>query len=305
MAYKDFSQLNSAIAAAGLSPLVDDIRRFFNSMDAISSMAKDLVSSWGRSYSGVMVLKYDEHGNPTDVTETQSFAHAVDIPNSLISDVKRRMATEAGIYSQLKQLIDSNVNINLNVPELGTIGTDLCTNITEQVKVLFSIQLGPDLWFSLGLNGTTWAFKISSDAEEITDGVLSWVESHQSTLTLPIFAISSVFRSSNTLKSVFGSLKLDNVANDSIYFDSTHQLVRQVGNGSMARLNIPATIAIDTSFNQWRNLSPETLSGSDTLNSPANESISKAIKSYELNFSDVTEINYQSTADIITAINNL
>lgn len=304
MAYKDFSQLNSALAAAGLSPLVDDIRRFFNSMDSITSMAKDLVSSWGRSYSGVMVLKYDQSGQPTDVTESQDFAHAIDVPNSLISDVKRRMSTEASIYNQLKQLIDSYVKIDLNVPELGTIQTDMCSDITDTVKCIASMQFGPDLWFSIGLNGSNWAFKISSDAEAITDGVLSWVETHalgQST----VFTLSSTFRSTNTFRMVFGSLKLDNTVNDTIIFDGNHQLVRLNANNFVARLNIPTSINIDTSFGQWRNLSPETISGSAILNTASSEPISRAIGNYELNFSDVTQINYQAIDDVVTAISNL
>lgn len=163
MSYKDFSNLNAATSAAVLDPRTNVLKRIFDEDESLVSMAKDIPTSWGRSYSSVMILKYDQNGNPSDVTDT-TVPNAPSVPNSLISDLKRRFNN---LFLQRRNdqsacgSPESQETISMNN---FLQGLDQTTSDSTTILACVSLPTGYLIWeISLG----TWRIRYSDDAEDI------------------------------------------------------------------------------------------------------------------------------------------
>lgn len=301
MSYKDFSDLNDALAASSLSPLVETTRRLFNSVETMTSMAKDLPSSWGRSYSGVMVLKYDRDGNPTDVTES-GFPHAVDVPNSLISDVQRRFRTEKANYDQICAEVNEGITVDTNIPA-STIADQWLKSATND-QILASLQIAPNLYFIIGYVSNALKYKFTTSPEVVDPLILG------SIVKIPngqqnSFTIHLEFRRGSTLIQLTGWIGIDNVNNDTVYITTGSQLTRVNGDNSwLGSHTLPSQIA--TNLDTWNNFSTSGLTAANSVLNTVSKTIPSCIRSgVTVNYSDIITLNSTAITDLNSAIEAL
>lgn len=176
MSYKNFSNLNNKVSSYAPSAALSLLTELDSLTQEAIRIASELPNSWSRSYSSVMIMKYDDQGNPSDVTDTvaPNAKTTVDnLINSAVSKIKILNNRFDTIREQISQVLttvhDVEVSINQSnatdestmqynpIPVYGSllnheIAIDLGTDVSDASKRILVVSVSYD--------GSQWSAKM-------------------------------------------------------------------------------------------------------------------------------------------------
>lgn len=159
--YKDFASLNTSLTNLGQSQNLIRIQTCMAKALNISALASKLPSDWARSYAGVMVLKYDAGGNPTDVTPTVT-GSGITIPDSILCKALSDVDSDLNQIKADREVINNAIG---NTPSLNDLFPALMNG-----EILFQVGVGsntgPDyIGVAIDPNGVVYCFGSDSPSQ--------------------------------------------------------------------------------------------------------------------------------------------
>lgn len=143
MSYKNFQNLNSEVSSYAPSADLSILNNCESLTQEAVKIASDLPGNWSRNYSSIMIMKYDDQGNPSDVTDTVA-PNAPSTVNALISSaiskVKQLKANFDGLKERVSSIIKTET-VLINTDEVLGVNTLGSNAVAEIVLDLGGIYL--------------------------------------------------------------------------------------------------------------------------------------------------------------------
>lgn len=176
MAFYDFTRLNESLASLNLS----DQERYLQEYLSLKAMLQPLLAAvpdaYARSYNQVQLIKYDEKGEPTDVTGNEQLT----VPDSIIANAK---AQQSSINDRLKQL---RAKIDQLTPAVATKFTAFVIQPMESTwdaeNQRYHVTQGTGLVTNSSEN-SQWAVRLKVDGSLV---LLVYDRSHSRVLQIPL-----------------------------------------------------------------------------------------------------------------------